>query len=81
MTPYLDEPVGENTYDLYFLTYIDVPWEADDLRDKPTAREEMFAYFKDTLDKYNRPYVLLKGDKKTRLAAAVAHIDALLAKK
>ena len=25
----------ENTYDLYFLTYIDTPWEADDLRDKP----------------------------------------------
>jgi NadR type nicotinamide-nucleotide adenylyltransferase len=79
--PTLEKYALENTYDLYFLTYIDVPWEADDLRDKPTAREEMFAYFKETLDKYNRPYVLLKGDKKTRLATAVAHIDALLAKK
>ena len=79
--PTLEKYALENTYDLYFLTYIDVPWEADDLRDKPTAREEMFAYFKGTLDKYNRPYILLKGDKKTRLAAAVAHIDALLAKK
>ncbi|MEJ6623382.1 MAG: ATP-binding protein [Flavobacteriaceae bacterium] len=79
--PVLEKYALENTYDLYFLTYIDVPWEADDLRDKLTAREEMFAYFKNTLDKYHRPYVLLKGDKKTRLATAVAQIDALLAKK
>jgi len=79
--PMLEKYAIENTYDLYFLTYIDVPWEADDLRDKPLAREEMFAYFKETLDKYQRPYVLLKGDKKIRLATAVAKIDALLAKK
>lgn len=79
--PTLEKYALENTYDLYFLTYIDVPWEADDLRDKPNNRQEMFDYFKDTLDKYKRPYVLLKGDKKTRLATAVAHIDALLTKK
>ncbi len=78
--PVLEKYALENTYDLYFLTYIDVPWEADDLRDKPGEREEMFQYFKNTLDKYKRPYVLLKGDKKTRLATAVAHIDALLSK-
>jgi nicotinamide riboside kinase len=38
----------------------------------------MFQYFKDTLEKYNRKYVLLKGDKKTRLKTAIQHIDKLL---
>jgi NadR type nicotinamide-nucleotide adenylyltransferase len=76
--PLLEKYALENKYDLYFLTYIDVPWEKDDLRDKPNERQEMFAYFKDTLERYNKPYVLLKGNKKTRLKEAVKHIDKLL---
>ncbi len=79
--PILEKYALKNTYDLYFLTYIDVPWEKDDLRDKPEERQEMFDYFKNTLIKYNRPYVLLKGDKKTRLTKAIIYIDELLKKK
>lgn len=77
----LEKYALENTYDLYFLTYIDTPWEADDLRDKPNDRERMFKAFQDTLIKYNRPYVLLKGSKKERLNEAVKHIDKLIQSK
>ncbi|MCD8401605.1 AAA family ATPase [Tenacibaculum finnmarkense] len=77
----LDEAAIKNTYDIYFLTYIDTPWEADDLRDKPGERLEMFTAFENTLIKYKRPYVLLKGDKETRLKKAVEIIDELLANK
>lgn len=76
--PILEKYALENTYDLYFLTYIDVPWEEDDLRDKPLEREKMFQYFQDTLEKYNRKYILLKGDKTTRLNTAIHHINKLL---
>ncbi len=79
--PILDKYAVENTYDLYFLTYIDVPWEADDLRDKPNDREDMFDAFEEALKKYNRPYVLLKGNKKQRLEEAVKHIDKLIKEK
>jgi nicotinamide riboside kinase len=78
--PLLEKHALENSYELYFLTYIDIPWEADDLRDKPNERERMFLYFKDTLEKYNRKFVTLKGDKKTRLKTAIEHIDKLLKK-
>ncbi|MCD8431617.1 ATP-binding protein [Tenacibaculum finnmarkense genomovar ulcerans] len=77
----LDEAAIKNTYDIYFLTYIDTPWEADDLRDKPGERLEMFTAFENTLIKYKRPYVLLKGDKETRLKKAVEIINKLLANK
>lgn len=77
--PVLDKAAIENTYDLYFLTYIDTPWEADDLRDRPGQRLEMFAAFENALQKYHRDYILLKGDKETRLKKAVTAIDALLA--
>lgn len=76
--PLLEKYAIENTYDLYFLTYIDVPWEKDDLRDRPQERDEMFMHFKRALDKYNRPYLVLKGDKKTRLQTAVEAINNLL---
>ncbi|WP_067144858.1 AAA family ATPase [Pseudotamlana agarivorans] len=76
--PILEKYALENTYDLYFLTYIDTPWEADDLRDKPDQREAMFEAFQNELIKYNKPYVLLKGSKKQRLETAVKHIDKLI---
>lgn len=79
--PKLDAAAQENTYDVYFLTYIDTPWVADDLRDRPEQREEMFNAFEDALKKYEKPYVLLKGDKTTRLQKAVAHIDKILTEK
>lgn len=67
-----------NQYDLYLLTYIDTPWEEDDLRDRPDLRLEMFNAFENTLKKHNRPYILLKGDKQTRLETAIDAIDKIL---
>lgn len=79
--PLLDKYALENTYDMYFLTYIDTPWEADDLRDKPNERLRMFRAFEDALKSNKRPYVLLKGNKKERLNTAINHIDNLIKNK
>jgi NadR type nicotinamide-nucleotide adenylyltransferase len=76
--PELDKAAIANTYDLYFLTYIDTPWEKDDLRDRPELRREMFAAFENALKKYHRPYILLQGDKETRLKTAVKAIDEII---
>lgn len=65
-------------YDLYFLTYIDVPWTPDDLRDKPHDREGMFKRFKDELELYKKPYIILKGDRKQRFEIAVEKINELI---
>ncbi|HET8837604.1 MAG TPA: ATP-binding protein [Flavobacteriaceae bacterium] len=70
---------AENSrYDLYFLTYIDVPWEADDLRDKPAEREEMFERFENALKLRNLPYISLKGTLSERMKTAVKTVDGLL---
>lgn len=79
--PLLDKYANKNTYDLYLLTYIDTPWEADDLRDKPEEREEMFDAFEKALKDNNKPYILLKGGKKERLEKAIKQIDKLLENK
>ena len=79
--PELNTFAIENQYDLYFLTYVDTPWEDDDLRDRPNERQEMFQTFENALIKYNRPYRILKGNKKVRLKTAIEEIDKLLAKR
>ncbi|MEJ2583994.1 MAG: ATP-binding protein [Robiginitalea sp.] len=76
--PELEKYALENQYDLYLLTGIDIPWEADDLRDKPGEREKMYAYFKKSLEKYKRRFVILKGSRATRLQLAIRHIDKIL---
>ena len=76
--PILEKAATENNYNLYLLTYIDTPWEADDLRDRPEQRLEMFEAFQKALDQHHRPYLLLKGDKESRLKKAVEAIDAIL---
>ena len=76
--PVLEKYALSNQYELYLLTYIDTPWVKDDLRDKPDERERMFAYFKETLEKYGRNFVTLKGEEEARLSTAIKHIDKLL---
>lgn len=57
----------ENHYDIIFLTNIDVPWQADDLRDKPNEREFMFREFQKMLDNHHKKYVILKGNLDERM--------------
>jgi HTH-type transcriptional repressor of NAD biosynthesis genes len=77
----LDKAAKKNQYDLYLLTYIDTPWEEDDLRDRPGLRLEMFTAFENALKRHNRNYILLKGDKETRLKNATKAIDKIIADK
>jgi nicotinamide riboside kinase len=69
--PLLDKAAKNHEYDLVFLTDIDVPWEKDDLRDKPQGREAIFEVFKQTLIDTNKPFITLSGSKELRLKNAI----------
>lgn len=75
--PLLNEEALEHEYDLFFLTDIDVPWEKDDIRDKPEGRETVFSVFKQTLIDNKKPFITLSGNKESRLAKAAIIIDNL----
>jgi HTH-type transcriptional regulator, transcriptional repressor of NAD biosynthesis genes len=77
----LERAAIENSYDLYLLTYIDTPWEKDDLRDRPEQRLEMFSAFENALIQHKRPYILLIGNKEARLKIATKAIDEVLAQR
>jgi len=65
-------------YDLYLLTYIDLPWVKDDLRDRPEHRDLMFASFKKALEDYNLPYRIIRGEGQDRFNLAVETIETLI---
>lgn len=76
--PELNTILAQTHYDLYLLTSIDVPWEKDDLRDRPNDREQMFTYFKQQLVTYNFPFLVLEGNPQERVEKSLTAIDQLL---
>ncbi|WP_298898419.1 ATP-binding protein [uncultured Psychroserpens sp.] len=70
----------KNTYDLYFLTYIDTVWEADGIRDQPHNRLQQFNRFEQALIASKKPYIVVKGRFEERLNFCKIHIDELLKK-
>ncbi len=67
----ITEKAYTREYSLHLLTYIDVPWVADVLRDRPNQREEMFELFKTELEKTKRPYKIITGNFEERFQKAV----------
>ncbi|HBR52864.1 MAG TPA: nicotinate-nucleotide adenylyltransferase [Flavobacteriaceae bacterium] len=67
--------VHNHQYHYYFLTGIDVPWKADDLRDRPFDRSTLFRNFENALKERNIAYTLLKGSPQERLQNAIEILD------
>lgn len=73
----LDRAARKHKYDLFLLTDIDVPFEKDDLRDKPEEREMLIQKFEEALIENKKPYILLSGNKEERLQKAIAILEDL----
>ncbi len=68
---------SQSKYSLFLLTYIDTPWEKDDLRDRPNDRRLLFSIFESYLKDKKLPYIILKGTNDERLQKAVKAIKNL----
>ena len=77
-SPEILKAAKDSNYDFYLLTDIDVPWQKDNLRDRPNDREKMLSVFREVLEGYNFPYKFISGNIKTRLQASIKVIDKLL---
>ncbi|MFD5621967.1 AAA family ATPase [Streptomyces yangpuensis] len=75
------ERIAARTHrDLYLLTEdADVPFEDDGLRDGPELRPWMTRRFREELEATGRRFLSVRGDRRERLATAVAAVDELLA--
>lgn len=62
-------------YDLYLLTYIDIPWQYDPLREHPGKREELYQIYLREMRAQVVPFVEIKGDRESRRKSAVEAIE------
>lgn len=75
--PELERAARASHYHAVFLTDIDVPWVADDLRDKPQEREKVFALFEDFLRRNGIAFTVLRGTHEERMRQAEAVLACL----
>jgi NadR type nicotinamide-nucleotide adenylyltransferase len=82
---YLGEPAdafpeeAARRYDLYLVCGLDIPWERDAIREFAAERRTMHDRFVAHAEASGRPWLLVEGDRGTRLARAREAVDALLA--
>ncbi len=67
--------INERKYDLYLLTYIDIPWIADPLREHPDRREELYNIYLREMKNQPVPFIEVKGSEQQRLDTAMAAVD------
>jgi len=65
-------------YDLYLLTYVDLPWEEDPQREDSLLRNFYYDVYKNELKSYGWPFVEIKGEHYERKKLAIKAIDSLL---
>lgn len=65
----------ERAYDLFLLTDIDIPWEADPLREHPDRRSELFGWYYRALLEKSRPFAVVKGTGMERTLNAIRAIE------
>lgn len=70
--------INERKYDLYLLTYIDIPWEADPLREHPDKRQQLYEIYLAEMRNQPVPFVEIKGDRATRETLAIDSVNNLL---
>lgn len=76
--PWILEQIASRKYDLYLLTYIDIPWQYDPLREHPDQRDRLYAIYLDEMSKQNVPFVEIKGDRDERRRLAVESVGGLI---
>ena len=78
--PWILAAIAERRYDLYLLTYIDIPWEDDPQREHPDPemRQYFFNVYKEIVQSSGIPWVEIRGSFEARQEAAVKAIDGLL---
>jgi NadR type nicotinamide-nucleotide adenylyltransferase len=70
--------IAARKYDLYLLTYPDIPWESDPQREHPHQRQLLYDLYLHEMQNQPVPFVEIKGSREQRKKLATDSINALL---
>ena len=78
--PWILEQIAQRKYDLYLLTYIDIAWTDDPLREHPLPEERQYFYniYHDIVIQSGVPWIDVRGTEQERLLAATNAVQKLL---
>lgn len=76
--PWILKQSEERHYDLWLLCKPDIPWEPDPMRENPHDRDRLFTVYEGLLKWLEKPYLIIEGSRKERLAAASKAIAELV---
>jgi len=72
---WIEKNIEPEKYDLYLLTFYDLPWLHDPVRENPHRREFFYEWYKRELESRNFPYKIIKGEGEKRFRNA---LDAIM---
>lgn len=78
VNPWIELQHDMNLPDFYILTFFDIPYEEDPLRETPEKRAELFEIYESELKKLSVPYFVVKGSHQERLKDAIHSINSIL---
>jgi NadR type nicotinamide-nucleotide adenylyltransferase len=76
--PEILSTIQTRKYDLYLLTYIDIPWEEDPQREHPEKRQQLYDIYLQEMLQQPVPFREIKGDRDQRRNLAKEAIDIIL---
>lgn len=72
------QQIASRKYDLYLLTYVDIPWQEDPQREHPHKRQELYDIYLREMQNQQVPFVEIKGDRELRRKTAVDSIERII---
>ena len=72
---WINENILPHKYDLYLLTYPDLPWEEDAVRENGNRRMFFYDWYEKELKSINANYAIIKGAKEQRLYNCISAIE------
>ncbi len=76
--PWILQQLEMNQAGYYLLTYFDIPYEKDPLRETPEKRPELFDLYEKALKEYGAHYSVVQGNKQDRLERAIKKINPII---
>jgi NadR type nicotinamide-nucleotide adenylyltransferase len=76
--PEILEHIKSRKYDLYLLTYVDIPWENDPQREHPDKREVLYNIYQQEMSTQSVPFVEIRGDREQRRKKAIEAVQKIL---
>lgn len=76
---WIEDEILNRKYTLHLLSYPDIPYEEDPLREHRELSDYFFKKYKTLLNRYQFPYVIIDGDYHSRMKKAVNAITSIAA--